>query len=371
MKKQPVLFVFFFFGILALCAVLTFCLPQRNFSDNENRTLATMPALSWDTVKDGSFQKNFTDFLSDQVPGRELWVQANTVIKRLTGRQEINGVYFGQDGYYFQQFTDSSYSQSDAPQRFALIQKFGENAGVPVYLMPVPTPAAVLSEKLPADAPLYDADAVWNQCRELTQACRFIDLRERFDAAREQIYYRTDHHWTAWGAYEAYLAYCGAAGLEVKPLADFGLEQVSDRFYGTLYSKVLAPNAQPDSIFAPQALPTVQVKLDGKEETDSVYQPDFLEKKDKYAYFFGGNWGEVEIRTQTENGKHLLVIKDSFANSLVPYLLESYESITMIDLRYYSGSLRDLMQERGITEVLVLYEMTNLLTDIKFVRISQ
>ncbi len=371
MKKQPALFVFFFFGILALCAVLTFCLPQRSFSDNENRTLATMPALSWETVKDGSFQKDFTDFLSDQVPGREFWVQANTVIKRLTGRQEINGVYFGKDGYYFQQFTEDSYSHSDAPARFALLQKFAENAGVPVYLMPVPTPATVLTEKLPANAPVYDADGVWELCREQTPDCRFIDLRERFAGAQGQIYYRTDHHWTAWGAYEAYLAYCNAAGLEAKPLADFGLEQMSDRFYGTLYSKVLAPDAQPDLIYAPQALPQVQVRFDGAEESDSVYQPDFLEKKDKYAYFFGGNWGEVEIRTRTENGKHLLVIKDSFANSLVPYLLESYETVTMIDLRYYGGSLRDLLRERGITEVLVLYEMTNLLTDGKLVRISQ
>ena len=204
---------------------------------------------------------------------------------------------------------------------------------------------------------------MWQLLQSATPSCGFIDLRETFDAAQEQLYYRTDHHWTAYGAYEAYEAYCTARGITPKPMADFGVEQVSDDFYGTIYSKTLDAAAKPDVIHAPQNLPKVTVTVDGAAVKDSLYAPEYLEEKDQYAYFFGGNFGTVEVKTEAGNGKHLLLIKDSFANSFVPYLLEEYETITMVDLRYFSGNVTMLAQQCGATEVLFLYEMTNLLTD--------
>ncbi len=369
MKRKPYIFVVLFFVILGLCAAMTLLLPAGEFSSNENRYLAQMPELTADSLLSGEFQSGLDSFLSDQIPLREAWIQANTTIKKWLGKTEINGVYFGKDGYYFQQFTQDSYSASRKDAVFTLLERFAAEQSASVTVMPVPTPGAVLADKLPANAPMYDADGVWEELKATVSSAKFVDLREAFAASQEQLYYKTDHHWTAFGAYEAYVQYCESVGLTAKPLSYFELEQVSKDFYGTIYSKTLDSAAEPDGIYAPQKLPAVSILFDDKETGTDIYDPSFLTQKDQYAYFFGGNWGKVEINTQANNGQRLLVIKDSFANSLVPYLLEDYEQIVMLDLRYFGGDPEQVTKQCGITDVLVLYEMTNLLTDTGIVKL--
>lgn len=362
-KIKPIAFFIVVIAILAGFAVATFVVPTRTFSANENRNLAQFPETNMDTVLAGEFQSGLSDYLSDQVPGREFWIRVNTAIKKLQGKKEINGVYLGADGYYFQKFTDDSFEAKRVAAVFSLMEQFAKRQQVPVELMIVPTPGAVLSDKLPANAPFYDADKIWQQLQSAVPSCGFTDLRQSFAASSEQLYYRTDHHWTAMGAYEAYKAYCAKMGLPVKSLQDFGLTKVSDTFYGTIYSKTLDAAAKADAVYAPQNLPTVKVIVDGQKVLDSVYAPEVLKQKDHYAYFFGGNFGTVEIETDVKNGKHLLVFKDSFANSFVPYLLGEYEKITMVDLRFYGGNVQLLAESSAATQILFLYEMTNLLTD--------
>ena len=371
MKRKPIVFVVLFFVILALFAGLTFGLPAKEFSANENRYLTQMPELTVDTLLSGEFQSQLDAFLSDQIPFREFWIETNTNFKKWLGKTEINDVYFGADGYYFQKFTEDSYSESRKDAVFALLERFAEKQTASVTVMPVPTPSAVLKDKLPANAPMYDADAVWEDLKAAVPSAQFVDLRTAFAASQEQLYYKTDHHWTAYGAYEAYVHYCKSAGLTAKPLEHFGVTQVSDNFYGTIYSKTLDSAAKPDVIHAPQNLPQLSVVFDGNKTGNSVYDESFLTQKDQYAYFFGGNWGKVEINTGVANGKKLLVIKDSFANSFVPYLLEEYEQIIMLDLRYFGRNVDQVIAESGITDVLVLYEMTNLLTDTGIIKLTK
>ena len=364
MKKKAIAIFAVFIAVLTVLSLLTFLIPAKDFSDNENRVLAQMPELTLDSVLDGSFQEGLADFLSDQVPGRDFWIRTNTAMKKLLGQKEINGVYLGTDGYYFQAFTEESFSASRITAVFALIEQFAGKQQIPVDLMIVPTPGAVLSDKLPANAPFYDADAMWQKLMAATPSCGFVDLRQSFAsaAANTQLYYRTDHHWTTQGAYLAYTQYCQAMGLTAKTEEELGISKVSDSFLGTIYSKTLDSAAKAEEIWAATNIPQVTVTVDGQ-KTGSIYAPEFLEKKDQYAYFFGGNFGKVEISTGNANGKHLLVFKDSFANSLLPMLLSEYETITMLDLRYFGGNVAQTVAESGATQILFLYEMTNLLTD--------
>ena len=370
MKSQK-LFCVLFFVVLAAFALLTVLLPATEFSPNENRNLAQFPELTVDSVLSGRFQSGLADFLSDQIPGREFWIRTNTGIKKWLGKTEINGVYLGSDGYYFQQFTENSYDAARKDAIFALLQQFSQKTDAKVSILMVPTPAAVLSSKLPANAPMYDADAMWESMKAATADCQFIDLREAFAASNEQLYYRTDHHWTNDGAYLAYTAFCEAMGLTAKPMDSFDVQQVSDSFLGTIYSKTLDAAARPETIHAPQELPKLTVTFDGKQTSDSIYAEEFLEKKDQYAYFFGGNWGRVDIDTGVDNGKRLVIVKDSFANSFVPYLLGEYEQITMLDLRYFGGNVQQTVADAGADEVLFLYEMTNLLTDTGIIKLAR
>ena len=369
--KSKAVFSVLFFVILALVAVLTFCLPATEFSPDENRNLAQLPELTVDTLLSGEFQEGLADFLSDQVPLRQFWIRTNTNIKKWLGKTEINGVYFGDDGYYFQQFTEDSYDPARQAAVFALIQQFAAKTEAKVNILMVPTPAAVLADKLPANAPMYDADAMWQALQAATPDCGFIDLRSSFAASDEQLYYRTDHHWTNQGAYLAYTQYCHALGLTPKAMETFGVEQVSDSFLGTIYSKTLDASAKAESIYAPQALPAVTVTFDGNKTADTIYADQFLTQKDQYAYFFGGNWGRVDMDTGVSNGKRLVIIKDSFANSFVPYLLGEYEQIVMLDLRYFGGNVQQTVADIGADEVLFLYEMTNLLTDTGIIKLAR
>lgn len=361
MKKNRKRFAAGFFILLFLAALLTFLLPDKTFSPNENRVLAKFPKLSVSEITNGRFQQGLADYLSDQIPLRDMWMRMHTGLSKFMGQKTVNGVYLGKDHYYFPKFTDESYTPSRMLSVFRLISSFTDQAQIPATVMLVPTAGTVLNDKLPNNAPYYNADTVYNAAAQLIH-CDVLDLRDAFGEAKEtqQLYYRNDHHWTTMGAYIAYQEYAASIGLSPR---EYSLEKVSDSFYGTAYSKVLDSSAVADNIYALTQLPKVQIRCDDGAVVDSPYQTDFLSKKDKYAYFFGGNWGKVTVDTENKNGEKLLVIKDSFANSFVPFLFEDFESITMLDLRYFRGNVQEVLEEQGITRILFLYETSNLLTD--------
>lgn len=369
MNRNRICFFGLFFAPLFLLAVLTLVLPVKDFSANENRTLAQLPAFSVSDIQNGNAQSDLSAFLSDQVPLRDFWIGANTALKKFSGRQEINGIYLGDDHYYFQQFTDDSYSAARMVSVFQMMDRFIQQQGVPATVMLVPSPGTVLADKLPDNAPYYDADLVFDAADRLL-SCPVIDLRSCFEAAAEdtQLYYRTDHHWTSQGAYLAYEQYCAAQGIDP---GEYELERVSDSFYGTLYSRVLDSTAEPDAVYAPMELPEATITYEDGTVSETPYDPDKLKQKDQYSYFFGGNHGIVTIRTQAQNAGRLLVIKDSFANSFVPYLFGDYSEIIMLDLRYFSGSVKDVITQNGITQMLFLYETSNLLTDTGILRLEK
>ena len=179
-----------------------------------------------------------------------------------------------------------------------------------------------------------------------------LDSRETLSAV-DDPYYHTDHHWTTMGAQAAYTLWAQATGHTAR---SYDLTLATDSFRGTLYSKVLLPDSVYDSVYYAPEITVESVVCDGKDGV--LYDLSALEQKDKYELFLGGNYGQCVITTGTENGKHLLLVKDSFANSFVPFLTGDYETITMIDLRYYRGSMAELAAE--VDNILVLTEVTNL-----------
>ena len=368
-NKYQIIFPVIIFAALLVLGILTLALPPRALSESENRTLAQIPEISPKSVEDGSFQKGLDKFLSDQIPLRDFWVGAGTAAKRLMGRRELNEVYLGRDGYYFQAFTEDSYSASRMASVFELMEDFYQKHPVPTEFLMVPSPGTVLSDKLPASAPYYDAQKVYDAADSVL-SFPVLDLRETFDRHREncQLYYRTDHHWTTDGARLAYEAFCRENGMQPRARS---LETVTEHFLGTLHSRVMTSSVQEDTIKAPADLPPVTITYDDGKTATSPYCPEFLEKKDKYAYFFGGNFGKVEIDTGADSDRTLLIFKDSFANSFVPFLFEDYGHIVMIDLRYYMDSTDQLFEDYDVSQVLYLFETTNFLTDTGILNLGQ
>ena len=345
--------------ILLGLSVASLLLPDRDFSPNENRYLQQAPRLTTDRLFSGKFTEEAEKYESDQIALRDVWMGSASWLQRLAGKQDMGGVYLGRDGYYFARLTEDEFPQSQYEKNLRSVRAFFDTCdGVDCRILMAPSPSTVLPDLLPANAPMYDAGLRHDQLAQAVGEDRVIDVREAL-AALDQPYYRTDHHWTTEGAGIAYEAWCAATD---HPVRQMPLTAVTDTFRGTLYSKVLLPDSARDTISLAEGVRIRSVDCDGT-VTDSLYDRSKLAEKDQYAVFFGGNWAKVTIDTGVENGRRLLLVKDSFANAFVPFLTEDYETITMLDLRFFSESVEELMAQEGITDALVLYELSNFAAD--------
>lgn len=358
MKKLYIGFICLFLAIIVLPTAFIFLSPDNEFSDNENRMLQTAPTLNLDTILDGSFQSNLSKYLSDQFPARELWTEVGTKAKLLAGFRDIGGAYICDDGYYMEKITANDVDLERYAENLDIIKDFIDYCGVDASVALVPSAGTVLSDKLPANAEMYDAAAMYAAAKDFLGSSAYLpDLYSALsEHSGEYIFYRTDHHWTTSGALIAYGSIMNGQGAYVGEL-----ELVSDAFLGTTYSKTLDSSAVPDEVYIAPISDSVSVYADGKDI--DVYDMSALEKKDKYTVFFGGNKAQMIISGGVQNGKTLLVIKDSFANSLAPFLTADYENIIMLDLRYYNGSVRGLVESANVTDILFVSEMSNLAND--------
>ncbi len=337
--------------LLGLSVGSFFLTPDRAFSENENRYLQLTPKLSWDTVMSGDFMEDMEGYTSDQIVFRDLWTATRSLLQRAEGKEDISGTYLGAEGRYFAKVTEDSFNRAGLEKNAGYIRKFFAASGKSCRALIVPSPAGVLRDMLPENAPYYDEAGAFERL-DAALGGSLLDVRETL-ADVEDPYYHTDHHWTTMGAQAAYRRWAEVTGHTVREDA---LVCATEEFRGTLYSKVLLPDSVYDSVYYAPGITAESVVCDGKDGT--LYDGDALTRKDKYELFLGGNYGQCVITTGTENGKHLLLVKDSFANSFVPFLLGDYETVTMIDLRYFRGSMAELAAESD--DILVLTEITNL-----------
>lgn len=353
------------FGILVALALASLLTPEREFSPNENRYLQLTPELSWATLMDGTFTKKAEDYVSDQIALRDTWMETASLVQRAALRQEINDTWLGRSGRYFAKVTPDTFDTAQYEKNLEQVRTFFDsNPDKDCRIMMVPTPAYMLRDDLPANAPLFDAASCFD-----TLLGEFgpeaIDLRTALTANAEDMYYRTDHHWTSEGALTAYGAWCAATGHERQ---DWQLETASTCFWGTLYSKVLLPDSPYDRVTIASDAAIRSMDCDG-EVSDSLYSMAALEEKDHYKIFMGGNYAKVVIDTGANTGKSLLVVKDSFANSFLPFLVRDYDTITVLDLRFYREGVQPLADQAD--DVLVLYELTNFAADKNLYKLNK
>lgn len=374
MRKINCIFVIVMVLILAGTGIEIFATKDRSFSENENRYLEERPQISLSNIENTDFQKSLENFISDQIPEREKLITLRSVAKELTGIKDIEGAYIGKDGYYLEKITNEDVSEEQLKNNIRYINTFfNKNKELKSYVMLIPGSGNILTDKLPKYADVYDYNyyekiaekEFTNNADNNTQIVNTYDALKKL--SKDYIYYKTDHHWTTKGAFIAYNEFCKAAGIEGEPYENLGIKNVTDKFYGTLYSKVLDKKKKGDSIEIAENIPRCNVMINGKKS--EIYHMDKLKEKDKYQVFFGGNYGVVSIENnEANNDKNLLIIKDSYANSFTPFLLKDYKTITIVDYRYFSGNLQSIVESYNITDVLVLYEMSNFMKDKNLVK---
>ena len=359
-----VLFCIFLGGIL----VWHVALPDAERSAVENRTLAQFPEFSWSGLMDGSYAQKVENYFADQFPLRDAWTGMKARAEQAVGKQEFHEIYLCGDRLI----------AAVAPPDEALLQRnlssltqLAEH--VPVIVGLIPSAADIWQEKLPAGAPSWNQTDLLEQVRQT--GLKQIDFRTTLQRHREEpVFYRTDHHWTSLGAYYGYTAVMHTLGKQPFAKTQFQPETVSTRFQGTLYSQSGVHWLPPDTIefWVPETGLQVTSWRAGKPEPSQLYDRAYLDKKDQYAAFLGGNQPLCVIANKNAAEKEkLLLVRDSYSDALAPFLAQHYEEVHLVDLRYYRGSVKEYVNTQGIDTVLVLYSIPNFITDQNLVLVKR
>lgn len=360
--------VFFSLIILAFTLADLFN-EERIYSEAENRMLAQKPELSAKTFFDGSFSQDYEEYLNDQFVSRDIWIRLKTGTDMLLQKKLINGVYLCEDDYLIEQHTREEFPEELVEKRIGKLQELVKEFPA-TEVMLVPTADNILTDKLPAFAPYYDDTLLLDRVAEAIGEERMINV---YDALKEhqdeEIYYRTDHHWTTLGAYYAYGEW--AKDRVEKPVMyrPERMITVTEDFEGTLQSKLnMDVEGEEIQIFIQTIRKPVKITYDMVEKTDTFYEESYLETKNKYGYFLDDNHGLVEIETNNKSGRELFVIKDSYANTFIPLIAHHYSKVYVLDLRYFNGALFPFMEQydKGDMEVLVLYNCAHFVSDFQY-----
>ena len=359
-KVQEQLVGIIFILTLFLFLIINVIVPDREKSVQENRMLATKPKFRLSTLISGDYDEKFEAYMDDQFVGRDMWRKLKVTVDRIGGSRLENGVYIGKKGQLLEQIEVAD--ETHLATNIKAIKSFSESQSkIPVRMMLVPDAANVLNHSLPALAKPEDQTQMFSMVRkDLGDSVEWIDVSTELNKHKtEKIYYKTDHHWTTLGAFYAFQAAAPSLGIDGDLSGKYVSYAVSDSFNGMLASKSgvnLGEKEQID-IYVPTEEDTdliVDYVDEGKRST-SLYDSSKLKEKDQYTVFLGGNSSLLDIRTVSTSTKRLLLVKDSFANSFIPFLTPYYREIVVVDPRYYSGTINDLMDSYRISEVLFLY----------------
>lgn len=356
----------FFAGTLLSMALVNTLTPTKVFSNKENRYLQTFPDFNWDTILSSKFGKDFEKYTTDQFIGRNNWISLKTVSDLAMQKKDNGRVYFGKDGYLFN--VDEEIDKEQFEKNIKYINTFIENLrqynkNISITALLVPSKEEVLKDKLPLYAPVIDETNIIEDIKSsLNGNINILDLIDVLNNKSDRyIYYKTDHHWTTKGAFYAYEYYLKSLG--VTPISEdkFDIIEVSNEFLGSNYRKANFYTGKPDkmSVYKPKEDINVDIIFNDKIKSNGLYEESFLSKTDKYSYFLGGDKALININSSVKNGKSILLIKDSFANSFIPFLINHYENIYVVDPRYFNMSIEEFIKERDIGEVLFLFNIQN------------
>ena len=353
---------------LFLVLLVNIIVPDREQSDQENRMLDTMPKLSLAGVLNGDFMEQWESYMSDQFAGRNLLRGLKVKLDRLGGSRMENGVIIGKDG---QLFEDIAVPDDELfKDNINAVKSFAEMyPDIPTTVMLIPDAACILSDSLPAFATVEDQSQMFSMVEHgLGDSVSWVDAYSALNKHKtEKLYYKTDHHWTTQAAFYVFQEAAAGLGIEGDVSDDYVSYTVTDSFNGVLASKSGAGLDEKEQIdiYVPTAGDddVIVNYVDEAKKRTSLYDSSKLETRDKYGVFFGGNTSVMDIKTMSTSRQRLLVVKDSFADCFIPFLTPYYREIVVVDPRYYSGTLEDIMETYRITDALILYSGNTFMTD--------
>lgn len=370
LKKYMRLWALCFLALLSVLCIANLLTPDREFSASEKRTLSSFPAFSADRVLEGSFSTDFEEYASDQIVGRNFFIRLRSGFSLLLGSRESQNVFYAKDGYLMERM--ETVDEAALLKTIQTICSFSQKTGVPSVLALAPNAVSIHKDLLPAFAVTEDQD-YWMDwiSSQLTDSVSFCDLSaplSEMAAAGEQVYYRTDHHWTSAAAYRALSTVADALG--ITPSVTYTPLLVCDTFSGSLTAKSGYGARVYDEIFvyAPETeTPYIVTDHTALTKSTTIYSTEALSGIDPYTVFLGGNASYLTIQTANTDGGRLLVFKDSYFNCFLPFLIAEYAEIDVIDPRYYYDDIQMLLYEKDYDAILYFYNLNTFAQDTSLV----
>lgn len=344
MKKIFIsIFAILFLGIF----IINLITPDKLLSETENKKLQQMPEVSVENIMNGKFEDQYETYVSDQFILRDKWVAFKTFIdKNILLKKEINDIYIGNDNYLFEKHENIENKE----QKLNKLEKF-INQYPNTFVMIAPTSDEILKDKIKY-MPTIDEYALLKDISSIVND-KYIDVYSTLNKNKDKyIYYMTDHHWTTYGSYLAYIEFCNK--LNIEPLT-FKFETISDNFLGTLHSRLNIPVKEDIIEKANPIVAIEKVVYDQQKEINQLFFDKYLSTKNQYGYFLDDNHGLIEITTNNKNGKTLTIVKDSYANCMISMLVNHYEKINIIDKRYFAAGYEAYLDESS--DILILYNV--------------
>lgn len=354
-----------FLAFIGAFFILNLVLPDRQFSEQENRYLQMRPEFSFKSLFSGDYTSKFETYTTDQFTFRDEWITLKAASELALGKQENNDVHLCENGTLIEGFKRPENSVLDS--NMSALNTLVENTDADVYFALIPDKSDLYASLLPKNAPNDSEKEVIDYCYGQSNATN-VDMYSALSAhTDEYIFYRTDHHWTSLGAYYGLSALAESMGLPCPALDSYtDRHVVSEEFYGTTWSSSGFSWVDPDTmeifVNAPEGLKVTSYPQ-GSPVEGKLYDFSFLEKKDKYSMFMGGNCPMHVIETGNEDKPSLLILRDSYTDSLIPFLLDDFSEIHVLDLRYYRASLKAYIEQNNFDNVLVCYSVSNFCSD--------
>ena len=354
-----------FLAFIGAFFILNLVLPDRQFSEQENRYLQMRPEFSFKSLFSGDYTSKFETYTTDQFTFRDEWITLKAASELALGKQENNDVHLCENGTLIEGFKRPENSVLDS--NMSALNTLVGNTDAKVYFALIPDKSDLYSSLLPKNVPNDSEKEVIDYSYGQSNATN-VDIYSALSAhTDEYIFYRTDHHWTSLGAYYGLSALAESMGLPCPALDSYtDRHVVSEEFYGTTWSSSGFSWVDPDTmeifVNAPESLKVTSYPQ-GSPVEGKLYDFSFLEKKDKYSMFMGGNCPMHVIETGNEDKPSLLILRDSYTDSLIPFLLDDFSEIHVLDLRYYHASLKAYIEQNDFDNVLVCYSVSNFCSD--------
>lgn len=372
--KYPIIILFtVFIGVFTLWDMTA---PIKSFSEIENRYLATKPKATIKSIFDNSFSKKYETYINDQFVQRDNWINIKSLAETSIGKVQNNSITYGDDDYMFEVLEKIDENKLNRNSEF--VSKFIEKySNKNITLTIIPTSYMILNDKLPygmikVDQIKYINDYYNSFNKNNNLNC--IDFSSTlYNHKDEYIYYKTDHHWTSLGAYYCYENFAKQKGFTPVDINNLK-ENTVPNFYGTYFNKAKLFTAKPDTITY-YDIPVAHFEYEESNVKGSLYDYSKFETRDKYAAFMHGNNGITYIKSQNNLNKidgktsRLLIIKDSYANSFIPFLTFNYDEIYVVDLRGLPIPISELEKKYNFDDIMIMYNFVSFMNDNNFSRL--